>query len=83
MMSFFRHNDSEIITKGLIKKLSLRKVNISSSEDLFLMSCSPAELIIASSSDDKYNKNIIGLKKYCKSILGLNKKCKFVLGFKY
>lgn len=63
-IGFFRHE----IRIG-IKKLRIDTLSLPYLINVFLISCSSAELISPSIDDNK-----------CKTILGLNLNCKFVLG---
>jgi hypothetical protein len=63
-VGFFRHT----IRIG-IKKLRTEALSLPYLINVFLISCSSAELISASVDNNK-----------CKTILGLNLKCKFVAG---
>lgn len=63
-VGFFRHT----LRIG-IKKLRTEALSLPYLINIFLISCSSAELISASVDNNK-----------CKTILGLNLKCKFVAG---
>lgn len=65
-MSFLRHKQNRLYSKN---KLGTKVPSPPYLANLFLISCSPAELISA----------LVGKNK-SKPILGLNKKCKFVSG---